>query len=665
MRRISMLFFFFFVFLSFKFAYALSEVTNCFNYLEAGDYKRAIEMGQRAVKLYPKNFYAYFCLGDSLYHSGELELALINFKEAEKLAFSKEELAQIYNRLGHVYSKKGDLDNALHYYSRVLFLSRELGNKWLEAGALNNIAGIFYSKGDLDRALNYYEQSLKIQNDEKERTATYNNIALIYKDKRDYKKAEEYFIKAIDLGTRVGDYHGVAVYMINLGELYINMENYSRAEEYLTEGLKRILKVGDKYWEATAYEYFGILYAKKKNIKLAKEYFQKAHDLFQSIGATQRAEQIAQFFILLTVSNIFENIENISKSLKEQPKSFLYAGIEVGSKGVKGIVVELIEGKEGFYDLKTKYRKTINTTIYAGVRETGEFQMSAIEETVSAVERLLNEIYGIKGVKGEDVVIIASSALAGVKNKEVLAQRIKEKTKKELYFMDKEGEILWGIVGSVPFDYIYSSILLDIGSGNTKLGYLEENPFRVVSLEYLYGTVSLTEEAKKQNSSQINYANQTQRIASNAIGKKLKKDVSRYPSFLNRDKIFLVGGIVWAMITLLYPEKQESFVKLSKKDIERFHNMVVTKREKVFKVDLSGIKEEKIRIEAERQIQALKNTFTVDNLIAGSAILLTLSKELNFEKKALYFSREGNWMLGYLIGKGFVEAQKSKEEKQS
>ncbi|MGC9124455.1 MAG: tetratricopeptide repeat protein, partial [Thermoplasmata archaeon] len=52
-------------------SYAQKEIDDCYTYFKAGDYQRAIEAGQRAVELYPKNVLAYFCLGAAYYQTGK------------------------------------------------------------------------------------------------------------------------------------------------------------------------------------------------------------------------------------------------------------------------------------------------------------------------------------------------------------------------------------------------------------------------------------------------------------------------------------------------------------------------------------------------------------------------------------------------------------------
>ena len=278
-----------------NFAFAQPEVDACFTLYQAGDYRRAIEAGKVAVQKYPNNIDAHFCLGASYIAIGEFKLALEHMKKAERLTSDKEYLMDIYNQIGLIYEKMGYLDDALLYYSRSLSLARDLGNKSMQAAVLNNIANIYEKKEELDKALGYYEESLRLKTDEKEKAPTYNNIALTYGKKGDYQKAVEYLQKAIEIGERYGDYHGVSMWKLNLGDTYRRMKDYEKAEKYILEGLEGVKKVGDKYWEATGYGYLGLLYRDKGDKKTAKDYLTRAYNLFKSIGAEEYAEEVLSY----------------------------------------------------------------------------------------------------------------------------------------------------------------------------------------------------------------------------------------------------------------------------------------------------------------------------------------------------------------------------------
>lgn len=64
-------------------SYAQFYIDLCYTYFNAGDYQRAIEAGKQAVKLYPTNPDAYFCLGSAYTKTGQIDLAIENLKKAE------------------------------------------------------------------------------------------------------------------------------------------------------------------------------------------------------------------------------------------------------------------------------------------------------------------------------------------------------------------------------------------------------------------------------------------------------------------------------------------------------------------------------------------------------------------------------------------------------
>jgi tetratricopeptide (TPR) repeat protein len=282
-KALSLLFIIFSLFTFKNFAFAQPEVDACYNFLDAGDYRKAVEAGKVAVQKHPDSPYAHYCLGVSYYLIGEFKLALEHLKKAESLTSDKEGLMYIYNQIGLIYDGMGYLDDALLYYNRSLSLARDLGNKSMQASILNNIANIYEKKNELDKALSYYEESLRLTTDEKEKAITYSNIATIYAQKGDYQKAVEYYQTAIEIGERYGDYHEAYIIKLKLGVVYTKMKDYKKAEKYLSEGIEGVKKVGDKYWEAKGYKYLGWLYTDKGDKKTAKDYLTRANNLYKSM----------------------------------------------------------------------------------------------------------------------------------------------------------------------------------------------------------------------------------------------------------------------------------------------------------------------------------------------------------------------------------------------
>jgi exopolyphosphatase/pppGpp-phosphohydrolase len=214
-------------------------------------------------------------------------------------------------------------------------------------------------------------------------------------------------------------------------------------------------------------------------------------------------------------------------------------------------------------------------------------------------------------------------------------------------------EVLYGIAGAVPPKYFYNSILVDVGSGNTKIGYLEKvgDSINVRSFEIPYGTVSLTERASKGK----DFRRELGEVLSKEVEPLLKREAQKNPAYLNRKNVFLVGGIVWAITTLQKPgQVEEAYVPLSASDIRNFVQAIRQNPDRVLNPDLSKLKPE-VRDKAKKQIEKVKDVFSVDNLYAGSMLLDNISRRFNFEKRNLLFPRYGNWLVGYVVFRGYFE----------
>jgi len=304
MKKALSIFFLLFSLLAFKnIAYAQPEVDACLNFNIAGDYKRAIEAGQLAIKKYPYNADAYSCLGLAYHNDGELKLAYENMKKALSLTNNIKELMYIYNQLGMILDDMGYLDDALLDYSRSLRLAMDFGDTYAQSVLLDNIGEIYDEKGELDKALSYYDESLSLTTNEKRRAIIYNNIAMLYDEKGDYQKAVKYLHKSIEIDERYGEYRSVSITKLNLGDTYRKMKDYENAEKYLFEGLEGAKAVGDKYGEATGYKYLAWLYEDKGDQKTAKENYKRAYNLFKSIGAEKDAQEVLKDMKNLDKSN--------------------------------------------------------------------------------------------------------------------------------------------------------------------------------------------------------------------------------------------------------------------------------------------------------------------------------------------------------------------------
>ncbi|MHA1475857.1 MAG: hypothetical protein ACTSQ5_11810, partial [Promethearchaeota archaeon] len=100
-----------------------------------------------------------------MFHKGELEKAMDNFKES--LKFSKEigykrGIATVYNGFGILFSFTEDGPKSLMYMKKSLAIAENINYKYMIATSMVNIGEMSYVQGDLKETGEYYEKSLKI-----------------------------------------------------------------------------------------------------------------------------------------------------------------------------------------------------------------------------------------------------------------------------------------------------------------------------------------------------------------------------------------------------------------------------------------------------------------------------------------------------------------------
>lgn len=343
----------------------------------------------------------------------------------------------------------------------------------------------------------------------------------------------------------------------------------------------------------------------------------------------------------------------------------LHGGIEVGSKGIKAIAIR-VTGETDDYTVKVVYAEIINTTVVQ--TRNGLFTPEAIRDTANAIQQFYQRLKQDHRVPTENIHIAISSGVIG-NNPQDLAAEITKRTGQTPTFLDVDTEVQLTIAGAIPkryklaqkwYDNRSISVLIDVGSGNTKGGYQQQRQVAVGTAGFDYvtwgipkGTVTFTNEINKvagESADNKTFANTAITLANDSIRSPLRSEIARKPGLLNRRKVYLSGGIVWAMATLLHPEDRRSFPALTVDDINTFYSRATTNAESLLEPDLTKITNAAVRQEAEREVESVRNTFTPNNIIAGAEILRALAVEMNLTGKRIYYVRYGHlaWILSYV-----------------
>ncbi|MFC2118578.1 tetratricopeptide repeat protein, partial [Bacteroidota bacterium] len=185
-----------------------------------------------------------------------------------------EELAKVYFEISNVYQRLNDFDQELVYLNKFSEISESLENDKLKSNvhyrkgeihfinkeyskaieeyknaieyypddnlsptifAYLRIAFMYYLDKDLDNSLVIYEKVLLMCENTSRLNYlinAYGNLGTIYRDIGDYKKAEEYYLKAIDLAKNKDDYYSIWWIFKDMSIMYISKNDYKLAYKY-------------------------------------------------------------------------------------------------------------------------------------------------------------------------------------------------------------------------------------------------------------------------------------------------------------------------------------------------------------------------------------------------------------------------------------------------
>ncbi|MCB0172011.1 MAG: tetratricopeptide repeat protein [Anaerolineae bacterium] len=219
-----------------------------------------------------------------------------NTLEADQLSRA---LIQALNGLGIVLRQQGDFSRARQYYERALTLSRQIGDRRLEAELLNslgvtafyrrnlaeaidfyqqallirqtigdrggvgttlfNLATAIRNIGDYGQALDYYREALAIQqavDNRWEQVNIWNSMGIAYQELGNFAEAQSCLARGVELAQAIGDEIGVAYLLANMGLAAFEQGHYSAATAYQRDGLDIAVRHDDKYL-VTLYRYYG------------------------------------------------------------------------------------------------------------------------------------------------------------------------------------------------------------------------------------------------------------------------------------------------------------------------------------------------------------------------------------------------------------------------
>jgi hypothetical protein len=354
--------------------------------------------------------------------------------------------------------------------------------------------------------------------------------------------------------------------------------------------------------------------------------------------------------LLLLVVCSYTTFGQTPAEIKSEPKT-LHGGIEISPRAVRAIALRISNAEEGF-NIKILYSNT--ATIDRPYPSDGKLTLAYIHSVAKIVHTYSEVLHKEYRIPLNQVYVIGNSDLV-TQNPDDLKNEIYGRTGKTINFLNAEAEIQLGIAGVIPRRYQLNnkwydnrgiSSLIDLGISTTKGGYQQIKQsdsgrpgYDFSTWDISKGVVTFADEVNKaagDNADYKTYARQAA-VMSVSFKEQIRTEVIRKPGILTRKKLYLTGGIVSAMVTLMHGDDQRAYIPITLDDINTFHDRVVAAPESLFNQELSRIRDGKLRDELRKAREAVRQTFTPKTLIAGAELLRALAAELNlWDKRVLY-----------------------------
>lgn len=227
--------------------------------------------------------------------------------------------AQAENEMGHLFLQLGNYGRSIEYYFAVLKIYEERKDSLLLIASYFNIALVYDKLNENQKAQDYYLKALNIVQsmmaEKNKRVLTYpigriyNNIGITYHNFKQYDKALEYYHKAIQISEETNNTEALSYVYNNIGLVYKELGDYDIALTFFEKALSIKIEQHEEEGTALTYSYFGDCYSLKKNTEKAIEYYQKGLQLAEKIHATNLQMNIAG-----TLINEYAKIKQYDKS---------------------------------------------------------------------------------------------------------------------------------------------------------------------------------------------------------------------------------------------------------------------------------------------------------------------------------------------------------------
>jgi hypothetical protein len=338
----------------------------------------------------------------------------------------------------------------------------------------------------------------------------------------------------------------------------------------------------------------------------------------------------------------------------------IYGGIEISSTTVKASVVKFFSDADGGYNYEFLSDDAMNAiTNMDRITPTGDLDPDSFEKTAAAVSKFYKDLQNKHNVAPDKIVIVAASGVfkpldpaKAANTQEKLRNRVLADTRRPLEIVNPERELELQIKSLIPEKEMDRSLLVDLGNSDCRGGNYDATLKRYNVFNTKVGVKGFLKKAEadaavlgyKKSKTPANLkllATAASKSEQKAFREPLSTELNKSSSFNGRKRIELIGGIPWVTATYKNPAgRANKHTKLKNEDFDSFYKEI--RRDFVYPQFTmpKGI-DESLSKKMNADVEKMEERIPIENLIAGTEMMKTLSEELIFQNREVYFNNNG------------------------
>jgi CHAT domain-containing protein len=195
--------------------------------------------------------------------------------------------AEYLTNIAWLHTRIGDYTAALTAFRETLTISREIGDRALEASTVNFIGLIHQFLNDPKEAMAHDRRALALATeigDRKLQEQALYQLGWVHFVQKDYATAIRYYNDAVTAAREAGDRKGEGIVLTGLGMTYSSLGQYEKTLQYENEALTLLRESGETMREADALDHIGLALTLLHRPREAIPYHTQALELRKAHG---------------------------------------------------------------------------------------------------------------------------------------------------------------------------------------------------------------------------------------------------------------------------------------------------------------------------------------------------------------------------------------------